>query len=341
MGDPAQRCGIWLVAQLPADDFMMGSFDQTIAIAMYNPSVAQSIERLNFELTEGDPDQGVSARAVGAGVALVLVPTLFTVFPHWSEWELGPKLAVLAGWLVAAFVVVRIGAQRSRLNGLPFDDALADNRPRGDRNRAPRGRPRADRLTGPLRARPARGVAAQPRGRRHAAVGAALFTAGSFPDGPRSLCADARSHRSGALRADTIRDATSHYARTRPPLLLNDDATVSRMRTTQNDRPARSAVRTTRTLVIGPSRGTRSATQPPTNASSGATPTLHFCFMEPIRTDFKGYEGKYVALDSRTGEIVLSAEDLEGLFERAKGRDHIVLGGRVPFADEPIPVGLG
>jgi hypothetical protein len=63
--------------------------------------------------------------------------------------------------------------------------------------------------------------------------------------------------------------------------------------------------------------------------------------MEPIRTDFKGYEGKYVALDSRTGEIILAAEDLEGLFERAKGRDHIVLGGRVPFADEPIPVGLG
>ena len=53
MGDPAQRCGIWLVAQLPADDFMMGSFDQTIAIAMYNPSVAQSVEQLSFELTAG------------------------------------------------------------------------------------------------------------------------------------------------------------------------------------------------------------------------------------------------------------------------------------------------
>ena len=69
--------------------------------------------------------------------------------------------------------------------------------------------------------------------------------------------------------------------------------------------------------------------------------TLDFLFMEPIRTDFKGYEGKFVELDSRTGEIVLAAEDLEGLFEQAKGRDHIVLGGRVPFADEPIPVGLG
>lgn len=63
--------------------------------------------------------------------------------------------------------------------------------------------------------------------------------------------------------------------------------------------------------------------------------------MEPIRTDFTGYEGQFVALDSRTGKIVLAAEDLGGLFEQAKGRDHIVLGGRVPFKDEPIPVGLG
>jgi hypothetical protein len=63
--------------------------------------------------------------------------------------------------------------------------------------------------------------------------------------------------------------------------------------------------------------------------------------MEPIRTDFKGYEGKYVALDWDTGEIVIAAEDLEGLFEQAKGHDHIVLGGRVPFADEPMTVGLG
>ncbi|MHB1468250.1 MAG: hypothetical protein ACYCU0_14740 [Solirubrobacteraceae bacterium] len=63
--------------------------------------------------------------------------------------------------------------------------------------------------------------------------------------------------------------------------------------------------------------------------------------MEPIRTDFKGYEGKFVAIDSRTGEIVLADEDPEVVFEQAKHRDHTVIGGRVPFADEPIPVGLG
>jgi hypothetical protein len=53
--------------------------------------------------------------------------------------------------------------------------------------------------------------------------------------------------------------------------------------------------------------------------------------MEPIRTDFKGYEGQYVAIDARTGEIVL---------EQAKGRDHVVVRGRVPYADEPVHVGL-
>ena len=49
------------------------------------------------------------ASAVAAGVALVLVPTLFTLFPHWSNWALTPKLLVLAGWFVAAFVVIRAG----------------------------------------------------------------------------------------------------------------------------------------------------------------------------------------------------------------------------------------
>ena len=49
----------------------------------------------------------------------------------------------------------------------------------------------------------------------------------------------------------------------------------------------------------------------------------------------------HTGLVSGAEHSLLAAEDLEGLFERAKGRDHIVLGGRVPFADEPIPVGLG
>ena len=63
--------------------------------------------------------------------------------------------------------------------------------------------------------------------------------------------------------------------------------------------------------------------------------------MEPIRTDFKGYEGQYVALDSRTGEIVIADEDLKVVFEKAKNRKHTIVGGRVPYVDEPLYVGLG
>ena len=63
--------------------------------------------------------------------------------------------------------------------------------------------------------------------------------------------------------------------------------------------------------------------------------------MQPIRTDFRGYEGKFVALDARTGEVVLADEDPRVLLEKAKGRNHIVVRGRVPHPDEPLYVGLG
>ena len=62
--------------------------------------------------------------------------------------------------------------------------------------------------------------------------------------------------------------------------------------------------------------------------------------MEPIRTDFKGYEGQYVAMDARTGVIVIADKDPRVVLEKAKGRNHVVVRGRVPYADEPIPVGL-
>jgi hypothetical protein len=63
--------------------------------------------------------------------------------------------------------------------------------------------------------------------------------------------------------------------------------------------------------------------------------------VKPIRTDFKGYEGKYVATDTRTGEVVIADEDLRVVLEKARKLDHVVVGGRVPYADEPIYVGLG
>ncbi len=63
--------------------------------------------------------------------------------------------------------------------------------------------------------------------------------------------------------------------------------------------------------------------------------------MKPIRTDFTGYEGKFVAIDARTGEIVIADEDPKVVFEKAKGRNHVIVHGRVPTANEPIYVGLG
>jgi hypothetical protein len=63
--------------------------------------------------------------------------------------------------------------------------------------------------------------------------------------------------------------------------------------------------------------------------------------MESIRTDFTGYEGQFVAIDARTGEIVLADKDLLVVLEQAKGRNHVVVHGRVPYADEPLYVGMG
>jgi hypothetical protein len=63
--------------------------------------------------------------------------------------------------------------------------------------------------------------------------------------------------------------------------------------------------------------------------------------MEPIRTDFKGYEGQFVAIDARTGVIVFADKDPQVVLEQAKGRNHVVVHGRVPYADEPLYVGLG
>jgi hypothetical protein len=63
--------------------------------------------------------------------------------------------------------------------------------------------------------------------------------------------------------------------------------------------------------------------------------------LKSIRTDFKGYEGKYVATDTRTGQVVIADEDLKVVLEKARKLDHVVVGGRVPHADEPIYVGLG
>ena len=63
--------------------------------------------------------------------------------------------------------------------------------------------------------------------------------------------------------------------------------------------------------------------------------------VKPTRTDFKGYEGKFVATDTRTGQVVIADEDLKIVLEKARQLDHVIVGGRVPHADEPTYVGLG
>jgi hypothetical protein len=45
--------------------------------------------------------------------------------------------------------------------------------------------------------------------------------------------------------------------------------------------------------------------------------------MEAIRTDYRGYEGKYVALDTRTGEVVLAFDDPRVLLREAEKREHV------------------
>lgn len=58
---------------------------------------------------------------LGAGVALVAVPTLFTVYPTWGKWTTWQRVLVTIGWLLlAAFVVgasVRQGDQMDDLVG--------------------------------------------------------------------------------------------------------------------------------------------------------------------------------------------------------------------------------
>jgi hypothetical protein len=42
--------------------------------------------------------------AVVLAVFLVLVPTAFTVFPHWGMWSLGVRIPVIGSWILAAAI---------------------------------------------------------------------------------------------------------------------------------------------------------------------------------------------------------------------------------------------
>ncbi len=45
-------------------------------------------------------------------------------------------------------------------------------------------------------------------------------------------------------------------------------------------------------------------------------------------------------MDARTGVIVIADKDPRVVLAKAKGRNHIVVRGQVPYPNEPIPVGL-
>lgn len=57
--------------------------------------------------------------AVAAGVTLVLVPTLFSIFPAWQQWAVGTRIVILAGWFIsAAFVVWSTTIQSEQVDEL-------------------------------------------------------------------------------------------------------------------------------------------------------------------------------------------------------------------------------
>jgi hypothetical protein len=64
--------------------------------------------------------------------------------------------------------------------------------------------------------------------------------------------------------------------------------------------------------------------------------------VEPIKTDFAGYEGMYVAVDLRTGRVVIADEDHHRLADRMKVEriTHAAI-RRVPPAKGPQFVGPG
>ena len=65
--------------------------------------------------------------------------------------------------------------------------------------------------------------------------------------------------------------------------------------------------------------------------------------MEPIRTDFSGYEGNYMAIDLRTGQAVMADDDCNRLADCmiAEGANRHASIRPVTAPDEPQYVGLG
>src|SRR5262249_48274635 len=57
------------------------------------------------------------SKALAAGVALLAVPTFFTVVPSWASWDGRVRALVLCAWLLIAVLVVASEVVRSEAIG--------------------------------------------------------------------------------------------------------------------------------------------------------------------------------------------------------------------------------
>ncbi|HTZ88600.1 MAG TPA: hypothetical protein VMB05_18205 [Solirubrobacteraceae bacterium] len=73
-----------------------------VAICVFGARGAMTASRL----LSGSKRNRRQVLAMLGGLGAVLVPTLFTVFPHWSNWSVPAKLLVVGAWALAALLVV-------------------------------------------------------------------------------------------------------------------------------------------------------------------------------------------------------------------------------------------
>lgn len=95
----------WIILRATDAVAMVSSVASTVLRTVSRRVAAQmrTLKRLGNISTWASERRGLAGLS---GITLVLVPTLFAVFPHWSEWRLLPKVVVLLVWLVCASIVV-------------------------------------------------------------------------------------------------------------------------------------------------------------------------------------------------------------------------------------------
>jgi MFS family permease len=104
----AASASVLLVVAALGTVLIAGAFAPAMSIGLALFLVSMS-PRIGRSLARGmHPRRDVRrALAILGGVTAVLIPTLFTLFPAWGlNWRPRAKLGILAGWLVAALLVV-------------------------------------------------------------------------------------------------------------------------------------------------------------------------------------------------------------------------------------------